>query len=89
MGGIGKFLARLLSAMENLSGRDTCSLSERTLFVRFFLVSFFLFFFFFARDNGGEISRYPFEIRSIFVEIFSQPVYFPLLFRSLIALIDA
>lgn len=88
MGGIGKFLARLLSAMENLSGRDTCSLSGRTLFVRFFLVSFFLFFFFFARDNGGEISRYPFEIRSIFVEIFSQPVYF-LLFCSLIVLIDA
>lgn len=49
---------------------ETYSLSGRTSFVRFFSS------FFFAKDNGREISRYPFvfETINIYGNIF-QPVY--------------
>lgn len=82
VGGIGKSLARLLLAMENLSGRNLLAFGAN-------VICSFFFSFFFARDNGREISRYPFVFETInFYGNIFQPVYsrcYPLS----IALIDA
>lgn len=83
MGGIGKSLARLLLAMENLSGRNLLAFGANVICSFFFLLSSLLKI---TVEKYHAIHSY--SKRSIFMEIFSN-LFILVVIRSLIALIDA
>lgn len=82
MGGIGKSLARLLLAMENLSGRNLLAFGANVICSFFFLSSLLEI----TVEKYHAIHSY--SKRSIFMEIFSN-LFILVVIRSLIALIDA